>query len=404
MTGKEKNVKIKGLLNNKMSNYLLIKNGCLFNSLKKENADILIHDKTIVRIGKIKTNSSQYEVLDASGRIVAPGFIEIHIQGAGGASILEADRSALETISRTLARLGTTSFLATTVFKPGAENLPITVAAENTGQDLGGANLLGIHLEGPFISPEKKGGILMDSICKPSLNILRKIYSLTGKTLKMITIAPELPGSLPIIRKLVNSNTIASFGHSSASYAETLKGIKAGISHVTHLFNAMPPIHHRSPGPLPAIFESTGVTAQVIADGVHLHPGIVNLTFKLLGNQRFVTISDGLTSTGLPDGTYVYDGVKYQSKNGTGRHDTAGATPETLVGTTLGLNQMIGRLMKFTGCTLETAIKTVTENPARTLGIEKRKGSLAIGKDADIVILNQDLSVFATIVGGKRCA
>ncbi|MCX5642884.1 MAG: N-acetylglucosamine-6-phosphate deacetylase [Candidatus Omnitrophica bacterium] len=365
--------------------------------MKKETVDILIHGKTIVRIGKIKTSDKNFPVLDAAGRIVAPGFIDVHIQGAGGASILDAGQNALKTISRALARLGTTSFLATTVFKPGAGNLPVAIAAENTGQDLGGANLLGIHLEGPFVSPEKKGGILMDSICKPSLNILRQIYGLTGKTLKMMTVAPELTGSSPVIRKLVNSGAIASFGHSNASYAETLKGIKSGISHVTHLFNAMPAINHRLPGPLPAIFENKDITCQVITDGIHLSPEIVRFAFRLLGDSRFVTISDGLTSTGLPDGTYLYDGVKYQSKNGTARRD-----PETLVGTTLGLNRMIGRLMKFTGCPLESALKTVTEVPARALGIEKRKGSLTVGKDADIVILNQDLSVFATIVAGKK--
>jgi len=403
-----------------MPNYLLIKNGRLFNSPKKENVenytrpchtpknrsgldagrvDILIRGKTIVRIGKIKTDSGGCEVLDAAGRIVAPGFIDVHIQGAGGASILDANRNALETISQTLARLGTTGFLATTVFKPGAENLPVTVASEKTGQNLGGANLLGIHLEGPFISLEKKGGVLPDSICKPSLKILKEIQHLTGKTLKMMTIAPELTGNLEIIRKLVDSGTIASFGHSSASYAETLSGIAAGISHVTHLFNAMPSMHHRSPGPLPAILENKRVTCQVITDGVHLNPEIVRFTFNILGDSRFVTISDGVTSTGLPDGTYLYDGVKYRSRNGVCRRNA-----ETLVGTTLGLTQLIGRLMKFTGCTFAAAVKTVTENPARTLGLEKKKGSLAIGKDADIVILNQDLSVFATIVEGKRCA
>ena len=379
--------------------YLLIKNGRLFNFPEKGNIDILIRGKTIARIGKSKIVGENCQVMDASGRIVAPGFIDVHIQGAGGASVLDADRKALETISRTLARLGTTGFLATTVFKPGAENLPVTVAAENTGQDLGGANLLGIHLEGPFVSPEKKGGILMDSICKPSLNIFRKIADLTGKTLKMMTIAPELKGNLEIIRKLIHSGAVASFGHSSASYEETRQGIAAGISHVTHLFNAMNSIHHRSPGPLPAILENKQVTCQVITDGVHLHPEIVRFTLKLLGDSRFVTISDGVTSTGLPDGTYSYDGVKYRARKGTARRSR-----ETLVGTTLCLNQMLGRLMKFTGCTLATAVKTVTEVPARTLGIEKIKGSLAIGKDADIVILNRDLSVFATIVAGKQCA
>jgi N-acetylglucosamine-6-phosphate deacetylase len=162
-----------------------------------------------------------------------------------------------------------------------------------------------------------------------------------------MTIAPELTDVLKVIRKLVDSGTIASFGHSSASYEETLKGIEIGISHVTHLFNAMNSVHHRSPGPLPAIFENKNVTCQVITDGIHIHPGIVRFAFNILGESRFVTISDGVTSTGLPDGNYVYDGVKYQSKNGTARRDT-----ETLIGTTLGLNRMIGRLMKFTGCTI----------------------------------------------------
>ncbi len=379
--------------------YLLIKNGRLFNVPEKERTDILIRGKTIVRIGKVKTADENCRVLDASGRVVAPGFIDVHIQGAGGASVLDAGQTSLETISKTLARLGTTGFLATTVFKPGSKNLPVAAAAENTGRDLGGANLLGIHLEGPFISPEKKGGILTDSACRPSRTILRRIQDMTGKTLKMMTIAPELRGSLPIIRKLADSGVIASFGHSSASYADTRRGIEAGISHVTHLFNAMLSMHHRSPGPLPAIFENRNVTCQVITDGVHLKPEIVRLTLNLLGDSRFVTISDGVTSTGLPDGTYLYDGVKYRTKHGTGYRNK-----ETLVGTALGLNQMIGRLIKFTGCTLETAVKTVTENPARILGIEKSKGGLGVGKDADIVILNQDLSVFATIVGGKQCA
>ena len=376
-------------------NGLLIKN-CRVIHAPGKSTDLLVENGKIVRIGKVKSWPKEYKIIDAGEKIVAPGFIDVHIQGGGGASVLKGTKEALQTISRTCAKFGTTGFLATSIFYPGKENRHLKITAENVGCDLGGANLLGIHLEGPFISVEKKGGILLNSITKPSLNVLKKISDICQGRLRMMTLAPELPGNPEIIGRLVNSEVVASFGHSNASYEETLKGIDAGITHVTHLFNGMLPIHHRSPGPIPAILEKSIVTCQVITDGVHIHPGIINLFFKLLGTHRFVTITDGLTSLGLPDGRYSYDGVEYVSKDGTGRRDDG-----TLVGTTLELNQAIVRLMKFTGCDLQSAVKTVTETPARTLGLEKKKGRVEVGKDADLVILNDDCSVYSTIVGGK---
>lgn len=380
-----------------MTERLLITNCRLFDQAdSRQTTSVLIEDGIIGRVGQIDSAARCDNILDAKGRTIAPGFIDVHIQGAGGADILDATPEALKTISQTCARFGATSFLATTVFTPDQENKHLAVAADYVGRDLAGANLLGIHLEGPFISPQKKGMILPECISAPSLQLLEKIQNLANGRLKMMTIAPELPGSIPIIERLVSSGVVASFGHSNATYEQTLAGFDAGISHVTHLFNAMPPLHHRSPGPLIAIFQAESVTAQLICDGVHIHPSVLKLAFRLLGPQRVIPITDGMRAIGLPDGKYFYNGIEYEARDGTARYKDG-----TLIGTALGLSQLLQRLITFTGCPPDVAIKTVTENPARLLGIEKRKGFIAPGKDADLILLDRDYSVKTTIVGGK---
>lgn len=379
-----------------MSERRIITNCRLFDAEDaNQTTCILIENGVISEIGQVECDAACENVLDAQGRIVAPGFIDVHIQGAGGADVLDGTAEALAAMSKTCARFGTTGFLATTVFKPSQGNQHLAFAAEAVGRDLGGANLLGIHLEGPFISLQKRGMILPECICPPSQQALNDIQAVTAGQLRMMTIAPELPGSLPIVRSLIKSRIIASFGHSSATYEQTIEGFNAGISHVTHLFNAMTPIHHRAPGPLPAIFESHNVTAQLITDGVHIHPAILRLTLGALGLQRTIVITDGMQAIGLGDGRFTYNGVEYESKAGTARYKDG-----TLIGTALGLNQMVAKFMAFTGCPLAAAIRTVTENPARLLGLEK-KGTIAPGKEADLVLLEEDLSVAATLVAGK---
>jgi N-acetylglucosamine-6-phosphate deacetylase len=364
--------------------------------VKEQTISVLIENGVITQLGQIDYDTNGDDTLDAQGRILAPGFIDVHIQGAGGADILDATSEALEAISRTCARFGTTSFLATTVFKPDQNNQHLALAAEYVNKDLGGANLLGIHLEGPFISLEKKGMILPECICPPSEQILSEIKDITKGHLSMMTIAPELPGNLGIIKSLVDSGIIASFGHSNATYEQTLNGFDAGISHVTHLFNAMPPIHHRNPGPLMAIFETENVTAQVITDGVHIHPSVLNFAYEKLGPDRTIPITDGMQAIGLGDGMFIYNGVEYESKAGAARYKDG-----TLIGTALGLSQMLEKFISFTNCPLETAIRMATQNPARILGLENKKGSIAIGKDADLVLLDDNLAVQTTIVAGK---
>lgn len=376
---------------------LLIKNCRIYNAPEADPLrSVLIQEGGIEYVGPPNVSIRADQVLDAQGYTLAPGFIDVHIQGAGGADVLDATPEALETISHACARFGVTGFLATTVYKPGQKNRHLSVAADCVGRDLGGARLLGIHLESPFISPEKRGMIQPDCIAAPSMPLLEEIRNTLGDKLRMMVIAPELPGSIDIIKALVLQGTVACFGHSHATYDDAIHGFEAGISHVTHLFNAMPSMYHRDPGPLGAIFERPGVTCQVITDGVHIHPSVIRLAFRALGPSRFVTITDGMQAMGLPDGKYIYNGVEYEAKDGAARYADG-----TLIGTALGLNRMLARLIDFTACSPVTAVDTVTQNAARVLGLQDRKGSIAAGKDADLVIFGEGFSVYATIVDGE---
>ena len=380
-----------------MSQRLLITNCKLFDALQSEQTtSILIENDVIAQIGQIDPGTACDIKIDAQGGIIAPGFIDVHIQGAGGADVLDATLEALQTISRTCAKFGTTGFLATTVFKPNQDNRHLVPAAEYTGRDLGGANLLGIHLEGPFISHEKKGMILPECICPGSERVFDEIQEITAGHLRMMTIAPELPESHKIIRSLVEADIIASFGHSNATYEQTLDGFEAGISHVTHLFNAMPSIHHRAPGPLIAILQAETITAQVITDGVHIHPAVLKFVFEKLGPTRTIPITDGMQAIGLGDGMFIYNGVEYESKAGAARYKDG-----TLIGTALGLSQMLKRFVEFTDCPFDTAIRMATQNPAVLLGLQDKKGSISVGKDADLILLDHEFSIYATMVAGR---
>jgi len=372
---------------------MLIKNCLLYD--KNELTDILIVDGKIKEIGK-QSNPADDAVIDAGGKTIIPGLIEVHLQGAGGADILDGTEDAVLTISKTLAKLGTTSFLGTTVVKPAEDNRHLRTASKLVKKELNGAYLLGFHLEGPFINPKKKGGLAPDSIYDSSPEKLEEIFDVLGNTLKMMTIAPEMPGNLEIIKELRKHNTIPSFAHSDANYEEALKGIEAGICHVTHIFNAMPPLQHRTPGPLAAIFEDKSISAQIISDGHHLHPSIVNIVYRMIGAERCICITDGMQAMGLPDGTYTYNGREYTSIAGAAKYDDG-----TLIGSTMSLLNIALKFKEFTNCTFAEAINTVTKNPAKLLGLENKKGCITVGADADMVILNDDYSVSTTIINGK---
>ncbi len=379
-----------------MNESLLIKNCRIYNSLSSNQLkNILVENGKITDIDSTIISESN-KTLDIDGKIIAPGLIDVHIQGAGGADILDGTEDALQVISKTLARVGTTSFLGTTVVKPQENNKHLKLANNYIEQGLDGANLLGFHLEGPFINYNKRGGLDPASIYDSSPEKFEEVLKVTEGNLRMMTIAPELPGNLEIIKELRRNNIVAAFAHSEADFEETKKGFDAGINHVTHIFNAMLPLHHRKPGPLAAIFENKEVSAQIISDGHHLHPAIVKILYKFLGADRCICITDGVQAIGLPEGNYVYNGREYTSKNGAARY-----LDGTLIGSAMSLANIALRFWKFTGCSFDEAINSASKNPAMLLGIYDRKGSIDINKDADLIVFDEDYSIFATIIGGK---
>lgn len=378
-----------------MGQSILLKNCLLYNSRSNSNtAHILIENGGINSVGKNYSERKVDEVIDVNGKLTAPGLIDVHIQGAGGSDILDGTAEAVHTISKTLARLGTTSFLGTTVVKPQSDNQHLRTAKEFVEKNIGGATLLGFHLEGPFINPIKKGGLAEEAIYGSSSEALNEILSITGSSLKMMTIAPEMPGNLVIIKELKNKGIVPAFAHSNANYEETKKGFGAGINHVTHIFNAMTGLHHRDATSLNAIFENDEVTAQIISDGHHLHPSTVKILFRLLGAERSICITDGVQGMGLPEGKYVYNGKEYISKNGAARY-----LDGTLIGSTMSLLEIVFKFQEFTGCTIEEAFNTASKNPAKLLGLNK--GAIESGKDADIIVLDSDNTVNLTIVKGE---
>lgn len=354
-------------------------------------------DGTITGIGIAHLLPRADVEIDAGGRLLIPGLIDVHVHGAGGGDVLDGTEASLAAIAAALARTGVTSYLGTTLAKSRGNNPHLTLAREAVGKDIGGAVLLGLHLEGPFINAEKKGGLDPTGICDPSGAALDDLFAVTGDTLRMMTIAPELPGSLDVIRELKRRGVVASFAHSDASYEQMHAGFDAGITHVTHIFNAMPPLHHRKPGPLAAIFERSDITTQIIADGHHLHPAIVNFLYATLGAERCVCITDGMSCIGLPEGRYLYHGNEYESRDGAARYSDG-----MLIGSATGLLKIASNFHRFTGCTFQTAIDTVTKNPARVLGLEHRKGCIEIGADADLVLIDDDNEPAVTIVNGRE--
>jgi N-acetylglucosamine-6-phosphate deacetylase len=336
--------------------------------------------------------------LDFPDLILAPGFIDIHIHGGAGHDVMEADEKALARIEMLMARHGVTAYLPTTVTAPEGRTLQ---ALEHLGkaagrnENSGRAIPIGIHLEGPFISHAKRGVHPPANLIQPSPGALERFWQASEGKIRLMTIAPEIPGAVETIRYARTLGVHSSLGHSNATYEETRAGIAAGADHATHTFNAMRPLDHRDPGILAAVLEDDGLSADIIVDGIHVDPSVVRLFLRAKGDDRAVLITDAISATGMPEGVYKLGDFEVQVKDG--RCESAGK----LAGSVLTLDRAIRNVMSFAHWQLQRAVKLATLNPARLLGVTNQRGLVATGRRADLVALTYDGTVVHTIIGGE---
>ena len=332
---------------------------------------------------------------------VTPGLIDLHLHGAGGFDLMDGTPEAYAGVSRILAAHGTTAYLATGMVRRDIRaNRHLALAADLMGAVSGGAEVLGVHVEGPFVNPLRGGLIRSDRIWPPDLKDLEEILSVSRRTLRMMTLAPELPGALELLPALADAGAVASLGHTEATFQEARAGFGKGIRHVTHLYNAMRGLHHREPGALGAVLLDHGVTAQIIADGVHVHPDLLRWTAETLSPEALVLITDALPAAGLPEGVYEYDGRPYHSEGGSAWYRQPGQ-PDRLFGTTLLLDDCVRRAMASMEVSFPRVVAMATLNPARTLGLEKERGTLEPGRVADLVVWSEDFHVEQAVLRGK---
>jgi N-acetylglucosamine-6-phosphate deacetylase len=357
-----------------------------------QNAGVVIQDGMIADIVLNKPGHHDF----STNYHLIPGLIDLHVHGINGYDVMDATSDALTSISQTLAKEGTTSFLATTMTASELDIEKTLLAVRDYKSVQDGATLLGIHLEGPFISPKKAGAQCADHILLPSIEKIHHWQKISENAIKLVTLAPELPTSQEFIAYLKKNNIVASIGHSDASYAETMAAMHQGCDYVTHLFNAMRGIHQREPGIVTAALLEN-VWTELIVDGVHLHPAIVKLILKMKGMEKMVLVTDAMRATCLHNGVYDLGGQQV-----TVFDNTATLSDGTLAGSVLRMPQAIKNMLQFTGCELLDAVKMASENPAKVLGIFDKKGSISIGKDADLVVLDEHFNVVMTICNGRK--
>jgi N-acetylglucosamine-6-phosphate deacetylase len=346
------------------------------------------------------SNPAGARIIDFSDAILTPGLVDIHIHGAAGHDVMEGDADSLAAIERLLVRHGVTSYCPTTVTAPlnetlaALEKLARAVESAKTITHADRAQPLGIHLEGPFLSHARPGVHPPVSLQPASERVFAPMWEAAVGQVAILTIAPELGGALALIAEAAQRGVCVSIGHTNADSDEAKAGIKAGARHVTHAFNAMRRMEHRDPGVLGVVLTDDSITADIIVDGLHVEPEVVDLFLRTKGLDRAVLISDALSATGMPDGTYRLGMFEVQVRDG--RCESHGK----LAGSVLTLDQAIGNVMRFARLSFQDGLRLATLNPARVLGIENRKGVLKPGADADIAVFTPEGTVRQTIVRG----
>ena len=363
-----------------------------------ENGIVVINDGVIEYIGEGESKDlTSYDNV-CRGEYIVPGFIDIHCHGGNGYDTMDSTCKALKEISKFKAKNGCTGFLATTV----TSSIKDTVKALNNISEYSkqspeeGAEILGVHLEDPFINIMQKGAQREDLIIPLSVEVMEKFIKESGGLIKIITYAPELDTDFEFTSFLNNKGIIPSVGHSFADYETIISAIKFGLKSSSHIFNQMKGIHHREPGTIGAILTEENLFAEIITDCIHVHPAIVNLLVRAKGVDKIILITDAMRAAGLQDGTYDLGGLKVIVKNSEARLGSG-----NLAGSTLTMNRAVKNMIEKVGINIKESVKMASLNPARLLGLDKDRGSLTPGKRADIVVLDDNFNVVYTIKKGK---
>ncbi|TDM04029.1 N-acetylglucosamine-6-phosphate deacetylase [Macrococcus carouselicus] len=363
--------------------------------------DKVEHGYIIVENQKIKcVEAGHYrgalECHDMHKQHILPGFIDIHIHGGYGQDFMDADLTGLQHLSRSLLTEGTTSYLATTMTQSESAIMTAlsTLRDYHHHQSSEGAEMLGIHLEGPFISEHKVGAQNPMFVERPSRARIEKFQAQADHLIKIITFAPEVDGADEVLDQLHDS-IIFSMGHTGATFDDINEAAARGAKHITHLYNAATPFEHRQPGAFGAAWTNDDLAAEIIVDGIHSHPAAVDIAYRIKGRDRLFLITDAMRAKGMRSGIYDLGG-----QDVTVTHNTARLKDGTLAGSILRMNQGLRNMMQYTGRTLEELWPVTSLNQAEALGIEDRKGSITEGKDADLVVLDDDCNVIMTIKHG----
>jgi len=374
----------------------LLKGGSVFVDDNFVEADVLVADGKIKAVGPNLQAAPGDRVINCAERTVSPGFIDIHVHGAVGRDVMDGC-DAIEAIARFKAREGTTGFTPTILTNPIermrwsaiqakiAMSLPIT-----------GARVLGVYVEGPFVAPHHKGAMPEQDILLPNLYEIQMFMTELGDSLRIVTLAPELPGAESIVRLLAKKNVVVCAGHTDCDYTRMTQAINWGITGLTHAFNAMRGFHHREPGLIAAALDDERVYMDFICDLIHVHEWILRFFIKAKGTDKCILVTDAISAAGMPEGEYTLGG-QYVIVSGREPRLIDG----TLAGSVLTMIRGVRNLAEKVGLGLPTALKMASANPAKFLGIFDRKGSIAPGKDADICILDNRLRVTHTIVEGN---
>jgi N-acetylglucosamine-6-phosphate deacetylase len=372
---------------------MLMKNVRIFDGqFCLRRADVLVEGDTITAV---ENHLPGEETLQLGDCLLAPGFVDTHIHGCAGADTCDGTVQALSVMAKTLPKFGVTSFCPTTMTIPEKEiRRALNAVRKCMAKPPEGARILGANMEGPYISPEQIGAQKKECIRTPDAERFLELYHSTGEVVRMVDIAPEQPGAEKFIHQAGQFCTV-SLAHSVADYEQAQQAFTAGIRHVTHLFNAMTGLHHRKPGAVGAVLDSSDVSAELICDGFHIHPAVLRMAFRALGAQRTVIISDSMRAAGLGDGTFDLGGQDVFVQGG-----HALLKDGTIAGSTTNLAQEVQNLYSF-GVPLEQIIRSATSNPAREIGMGNCVGSIEVGKKADFTVLDQNLHVVMTIVGGR---